>query len=95
MSLPIRFSPESEETFETLVSQLSEQWGEAYVAKLKAKVSRALKAIAKSPYLYALADEQREIRKCVLHGNCSMFYKVGDTYIMVLYFWDNRQDPLL
>jgi len=73
MNLPIRFSPESEVTFNTLVEQLREHWGEAFVIKLKARVSKSLKSIAKNPYLYAIPDEHREVRKCVLHGNCSMF----------------------
>ncbi|HMI04848.1 MAG TPA: hypothetical protein VK541_20335 [Pedobacter sp.] len=95
MSLPIRFSPESEETFQALTLQLAERWGDAFVAKLKAKVAKSLKAISKNPFLYAVADEDRDVRKCVLHGNCSMFYKVTEHQIMILYFWDNRQEPIL
>lgn len=95
MALPVRFSPESEETFEVVINQLKKRWGNSFVAKFKVKVGKSLKAISRNPYLYASADEQREVRKCVLHGNCSMFYKVGSDYIMVLYFWDNRQEPIL
>lgn len=95
MALPIRFSPESEETFEIVIRQLYQRWGEKFVAKFKAKIIRSLKIIANNPYLYAIADPDRDIRKCILHNNCSVFYKIQDQYIMVLYFWDNRQDPLL
>lgn len=95
MGLPIRFSFESEETFKVIIQQLQERWGEAFVIKLKAKVIKNLKSISKNPYLYAIADEEREIRKCVLHSNCSMFYKITETQIMILYFWDNRQQPIL
>lgn len=95
MALPIRFSPESEETFEVVIHQLHERWGEKYVAKFKAKTTKSLNTIANNPYLYAVADPASDVRKCVLHNNCSVFYKIQDQYIMILYFWDNRQAPLL
>lgn len=83
MGLTIRFSPESEETFEILKEQLLVRWGEAFVDKLKAKVTKSLNAISKSSYMYAIADEERGVRKCVLHGNCSMFYKVTEQQILI------------
>lgn len=95
MALPIRFSPESEKTFEIVIHQLSERWGEKYVAKFKAKTTKSLNIIADNPNLYPVADPVRDVRKCVLHNNCSVFYKIQDQYIMILFFWDNRQEPLL
>jgi plasmid stabilization system protein ParE len=95
MVLPIRFSQESEETFESVIHELRQRWGEKFVAKFKAKTIKSLNTISNNPYLYAVADLDRDIRKCVLHSNCSVFYKIQDQYIMILYFWDNRQDPLL
>ena len=95
MPLSIRFSPESEETFEALVEQLNQRWGKKYVAKFKEETIKSLKLISNSPYLYPIADQDRDVRKCVLHKNCAMFYKIQEQYIMVLYFWDNRQDPIL
>ncbi len=41
------------------------------------------------------AEENTEVRKCILHKNCSMLYKVYDEIIVIICFWDNRQDPLI
>lgn len=41
MALPIRFSPESEETFEVVIHQLHERWGENMLQSLKRKQPKA------------------------------------------------------
>lgn len=59
--------------------------GEKYVAKFKAKTTKSLNTIANNPYLYAVADPANDVRKCVLHNNYSVFYKIQDQYIMILF----------
>ena len=95
MSLEVKFSPRAEKTFEDIVIQLRNQWGEKFVNKFKDKVSRSLEIISLTPFIYPIAKENEELRKCVLHKNCSMLYRIKNDIIEVLYFWDNRQDPLI
>ena len=92
--LDIRFTPEAELTYQALAAQLQAQWGEKFVAKLEHTTEKALKRISKSPAMYPVVLEKHDLRKCVLHKNCSLFYKVYDEYILVTWFWDNRQQPL-
>ncbi|WP_295791358.1 type II toxin-antitoxin system RelE/ParE family toxin [Mucilaginibacter sp.] len=94
MTFELRFTPEAEETFDSLASQLQQRWGDTYVAKFEAKVFKALKTIAGAPFLYPVVEETTGIRKCILHKNCSMLYMVNNHDIVIAYFWDNRQDPL-
>jgi len=94
MSLAIKFTPEAEDTYNSLVSQLRQRWGEQFVTKFERKISKALDTIISSPYIYPLAYENTEIRKCLIHKNCSMFYKIYDSTILIVWFWDNRQEPL-
>ena len=93
--LNVRFTPEAESTFRALVYQLQSQWGEKFVSKLELKVEKVLSQISVSPTMYPIVLEQHELRRCVLHKNCSMLYKVYDDYILVTWFWDNRQEPLI
>ncbi len=44
--------------------------------------------------MYPIIWEELQIRKCVLHRNYSFFYKAIKHTVVVVYFWDNRQDPL-
>ena len=94
MSLEIRFIPEAEETYKDLISQLQNRWGNKFVEKFEAKVLKCIDTIFSSPYLYQIADEGTEIRKCLLHKNCLMYYKVDSNIIVIVCFWDNRQEPI-
>ena len=93
--LDIRFTPEAESTYRALVDQLQSQWGEKYVSRFEVKVEKVLNQISISPAMYPIVLENHELRRCVLHKNCSLFYKVYDDYILITWFWDNRQQPLV
>jgi plasmid stabilization system protein ParE len=95
MSFKIKFTPEAEETYDALSTQLRERWGDRFVIKFEDKISKCLDTISNTPYLYPVADERTEIRKCILHKNCSMLYKVYQDTVVIVCFWDNRQEPLL
>jgi hypothetical protein len=53
-----------------------------------------LAAITESPFIYQAIEIDPEVRKAVIHGNCSLFYRVSGQKIVILFFWDNRQDPI-
>jgi len=59
--------------------------------KLVSLVSQRTKQIAKSPLIYKSTDFN-EVRVASL-GNFSIYYKVTEKSIIVLAFWDNRQNP--
>src|SRR5471030_1477830 len=95
MSFQIKFTTEAEETYDSVIEQLRQRWGESFSIKFQNKVSKFLDTIIITPHLYPIAYENAAVRKCVLHKNCSVFYKVYDDTIDILWFWDNRQDPLI
>ena len=94
MTFEIRFTPESSITYLSVVTQLQERWGEKFVLRFEAKVKKSIKTISFNPYLYAVADEALQLRRCILHKNCSMLYRIYDEKVVIVVFWDNRQDPL-
>jgi hypothetical protein len=95
MSFEVRFGPESGITFDAVVQQLHERWGEKTVLQFEAKVRKCIKTLTSNPYLYGIANQEMELRKCVLHKNCSILYKIYETEVLIVAFWDNRQQPLL
>ena len=96
MSFDVRFTPEAEETFSAVIDQLQQKWGDKFVTKFKEKVKLSVKNLSVNPYLYPVAEDNTQIRKCVLHKNCSLLYKIYDNgTVLVICFWDNRQEPLI
>ncbi len=95
MNFEIKFIPEAEETFDALISQLRQRWGDKYVFRLEERILKTLETISINPYLYPIAEESTEIRKGILHKNCSLLYKIDGKYHFSCLFLDNRQDPML
>lgn len=81
MSFELKFTIEAEETYESVVLQLRQRWGDHFVDKFEKKVLKCLKTINSTPLIYPIIEENNEIRKCLLHKNCSMLYKVYDGII--------------
>jgi len=90
----IKFTPEAEKTYESVVSQLFERWGEKFVFKFESRLEKVLDTLTHSPFIYPVVVESTQIRKSILHKNCSLLYKVTDQSIVIICFWDNRQDPI-
>jgi plasmid stabilization system protein ParE len=94
MSFEIKFSSKAETTFNNIIIQLEQRWGGKFVNKFKDKVSKSLDLIADTPLIYSVAPENPALRKCILHKNCSLLYRIHNDEIEIVYFWDNRQEPL-
>ena len=62
-----------------------------YSKKLLQLVTERTLLISENPFLYKSTD-YKDIRVTSLR-NFSIFYKVKDRKILVVAFWDNRQDP--
>jgi len=95
MNYVVKLIPEAEDTFNELIIQLRQTWGDGFVRKFEDRVLVCLRTISQNPYIYPLAEEMLEIRKCVLHKNCSMFYTIEQEVVFVVCFWDNRQVPII
>ncbi|MDQ8003214.1 MAG: hypothetical protein REI64_00365 [Pedobacter sp.] len=94
MSFEVRFGIEAGITYEAVVAQLNKRWGEKFVLKFEGKVKRCIKILTSNPYLYPVFYEELQLRKCIIHKNCSILYKIDEQIVLVVAFWDNRQDPI-
>ena len=95
MSLTLKFSRQAKETYAAIQSQLYERFGQAVLEKFERKTVKTLDSILQSPLMFKSVTDNPNIRKGLIHKNCSVFYEVKPTEIEILFFWDNRQDPII
>ena len=95
MTYLLKYSPFAIQTFKEISAQLNDRWGNKYVAEFKKRTVKVIETIRISPFLYQSIESNSNVRKGFIHKNCSVFYKVKETKIEILFFWDNRQDPML
>lgn len=94
MQFNVVFTEEADDTFDSIGNQILERWGQAELFKFRARVYDIVERLGRSPFIFQAVESSANIRKAVIHKNCSLFYKVDDPKIVLLFFWDNRQDPI-
>jgi plasmid stabilization system protein ParE len=95
MIYTIVFSLTAIETFDAIKSQIAERFGSKIVADFEERTLKVLDTISLSPEIFQSIKQASNIRKGFIHKNCSIFYELKSTQIEVLFFWDNRQEPIL
>lgn len=47
-----------------------------------------------NPLMFKASAIDENVRIALITKQCSLFYRVTETAIHLLYFWDNRREPL-
>ncbi len=94
MALRIRWTPEAEENFASIIIYLEKEWSEKEIRKFAQKTQKVIHQISSNPKLFK-ASGKEEIRKAVITKQTSLFYCSDETanLITLLSFWDNRKNP--
>ncbi|MGV3546550.1 MAG: type II toxin-antitoxin system RelE/ParE family toxin [Pedobacter sp.] len=87
------WSPEAEETFDSIISFIIDNWGISASNKFIRKTKKLLVSIALMPEMFPETTFSN-VRKAVITSQSSVFYEVREEEIWLLYFWDNRQEKL-
>ena len=89
----VRWTEEAEFTFDHIVTFINNGWGIGPSAKFRQKTIRTLNVISSHPESFPEAGIDN-VRKAVITRQTTLFYEIFPEHIMLLYFWDNRQNPL-
>jgi plasmid stabilization system protein ParE len=94
MAFEIRWTPEAYEKFEGIIAWLEQHWTEREIAGFINKSQHLLYHIARYPEMFKSSSNQ-DIRVANITPQINVFYKVfkAERIIVLLSFWDNRQNP--
>lgn len=93
--MDIFWTPTAKETYLYIIEYLEEVWGEKYVNKFIKDTEALLKLIVKYPAIYEVISDEVDVRRAIVHKNCSFLYREKSGNIELLVFWDNRQEPFI
>jgi len=94
MTLEIVFAPRAKQTFASVTTFIENGWGKAATEKFKQRVDTVIRNVASQPYMFKASPFDHNVRIGLITKQSSFLYQVHDSYIEVLFFWDNRQEPL-
>ena len=92
MPFNIIWSPVAKVTYYEILEYLEEHWTFREIQNFINRVEYVVELIRKSPVQYPVSKE-KNIHRCVVVKQVSLFFRVKENNIELLVFWDNRQDP--
>jgi len=94
MSLDIYYTPRAKQPLVTIYSFINTRFGISEADKFVAKAEKTINLISDHPYMFRSSGISDNVRVAFITKQPSMFYYVAENKIDILFFWDNRQEPL-
>lgn len=93
MKLNIIFTDDAIDILLSITEFIENKWTRKEADKFLDKVHKTLDLTSKNPYMFKSSDFKKNIRIGYISKQTSFFYKVQENEIIILFFWDNRQEP--
>ena len=93
MALTIYWSKKADEKFDQVIKYLVDEWGENVTRAFVRKVYDFLDILSEFPEIGTVENIERKIRGFVIVKQLTVFYKIQKEKIVLLDFFDNRQNP--
>jgi len=94
MSLNVFYTTEAKETLSAVYSFIQEKFGTRSADKFVTKAEKTIALIAEQPFMFKGSPLGENVRIGFITKQTSLFYLVTEQSIDLLFFWDNRQEPL-
>jgi len=91
----IEWSGEALSNLHAIFDYLETKWTERELVKFTNRLDTTLKTIAIHPEAFPLYDMQKNVRRCVLSKQTTIYYKpmITANKIFIVTLFDNRQNP--
>ncbi len=78
---------------ENIIHYLETYWSEKEVKTFKVKLNKAITLISTRPKLFRLTNYRKNLRRCVLSKQTTIYYNEVETKIYIVSLFDNRRNP--
>ena len=89
--MQVYLTPRAERNFDSIVEYIKQRWGEKTGKEFIQKVDEIFKLLKDCPLMGQI--ENNDIRGFQLSRQTRILYRIRDNKIIVLSFFDVRQDP--
>lgn len=93
MALEVLWSKRADKKFDRILEYLLLELGERITKSFVNKVYEFLDILAEFPEIGTLENKEKGIRGFTIVEQINIFYKIDDSKIILLNFFDNRQNP--
>jgi plasmid stabilization system protein ParE len=90
---PVRYSTRSYIEYEKILDYVSDNFGIAVTAKVDMYFEEVIDQIAINPKLFPYSDKNKNLRRCVISPQTTLFYRFNGEYVELASFRGNKMNP--
>jgi len=91
--MKVLWSTEAIYTFEQNITYLQNEWNEGVIESFINKVDDAIVLIGQNPLLFPTLNKKKQIHRCLVVKQITLYYKIEGNQVHLLTFWNNYQNP--
>lgn len=95
MALNIFYTKRAKETITSVYIFIQQKFGDHVADKFIKKTEKTIKLISEQPYMFKESSFELNVRIGLITKQTSIFYRVNNNSIHILFFWNNLQEPLV
>ncbi|MCG8699615.1 MAG: hypothetical protein MI922_16290 [Bacteroidales bacterium] len=93
MPYPVRYSTRAYIEYKEIIEYVFNKFGVLSVTKVDTYFDEVIDLIAINPLLYPYTDKKKNLRRCVVSPQTTIYYRFSGEYIELVSFRGNRMDP--
>jgi plasmid stabilization system protein ParE len=93
MPYSIRYSTRAYIEYEEILDYVLKKFGHEVAAKVDTYFEDVIDNIAINPFLYPYSDKKKNLRRCVISPQTTLYYRFNGEYVELVSFRGNRMNP--
>jgi len=94
MSLKIFYTSDAQSTLAAVYNFIDKKFGSRTADRFLTDAEKTISLIAENPLMFRASTFDVDVRIGFISKQTSLFYRVSEETIYLLFFWDNRQEPI-
>lgn len=94
MSYPVRYSSRAYIEYESILTYIFDKFGTESALKVDIYFEEVINQISINPYLYPYSDKRKNLRRCVLNYQTTLYYRFNGEYVELVSFRGNKMNPI-
>lgn len=93
MAFPIRYSARAYNEYESILEYVTGKFGIAKAAEVDIYFENVIEMIAINPYKFPPSNKQKNLRRCVISPQTTLYYRFLGECIELVSFRGNKMNP--
>jgi len=93
MAYSVRYSIRSYQEYDAILDYVADKFGSAVASRVDIYIEEIIDQIAINPQQFPYSDKRKNLRRCVISPQTTLYYRFDGECVELASFRGNRMDP--